>query len=254
MMIDNRQRTKANVALDITVVRGLTVTPTFKYQNDDYGVNPLTQEGLSNSSSTSAGVDVTYLFNPDTSFMVGYMNEHYHQLLYGLSSTSNTAVLGVGGVYSANTGDSSTVHTLTAAVRWAAIPSKLDLGLRYSASYGTDAERLNLATAANNGNPTCPATMAPQTNCQFPDVTTWFQRLDATAVYTFDQDLVRRAGLTGQVRAKLRYTWERNSVVNWQNDPLAPYSPIVSTQGIWLASDNPNYNAHMLAASLSYTW
>jgi len=96
--------------------------------------------------------------------------------------------------------------------------------------------------------------MAPIVNRQFPDVTTWFQRLDATAVYTFDQDIVRRAGLPGQVKAKLRYTRERNSVPNWQNDPLAPYGPIASTQGIWLASDNPNYNVHLLAASLSYTW
>jgi hypothetical protein len=56
------------------------------------------------------------------------------------------------------------------------------------------------------------------------------------------------------VKAKLRYTWERNSVANWQNDPLAPFSPTVSTAGIWLAQDNPNYNVHLLSASLAYTW
>jgi MtrB/PioB family decaheme-associated outer membrane protein len=251
MMIDDRQRTKANFAIDVTVIRGLTVTPTFKYQDDHYGVNPLTQEGLSDSSSWSGGVDVTYVVNPDTSIMVGYVREYYNQYLYGLSSTSNTAVLGVGGVFSANTSDRSGVDTLTAAARYAAIPNKLDLDLRYTASLGVDAQRLNLG---NGTNPTCPATMPAGSNCQFPDVTTWFQRLDATATYKFDQDIVRRAGLNGQVRAKIRYTWERNSVNNWSNDPLAPYSPIVSTQGIWLASDNPNYNVHLITASLSYTW
>ena len=89
---------------------------------------------------------------------------------------------------------------------------------------------------------------------QFPDYTTWFQRLDATAVYTFDKAAVAQAGLTGVVKAKLHYAWERNSVANWQNDPLAPFSPTVSAAGIWLAQDNPNYNVHLLSASLAYTW
>jgi hypothetical protein len=88
---------------------------------------------------------------------------------------------------------------------------------------------------------------------QFPDYTTWFQRLDATAVYTFDKTAVAQAGLTGVVKAKLHYAWERNSVSNWSNDPLMPfYSPIPAA--IWLAGNNPNYNVHMLMASLAYAW
>jgi MtrB/PioB family decaheme-associated outer membrane protein len=251
MMIDNRQRTKADFAVDIVVVRGLTVTPTFKYQDDHYGVNPLTQEGLADSSSWNGGVDVTYVINPDTAITVGYLREFYNQQLYGLSSTSNSAALGVGGVFSANTSDHSTVDTLTAAVRFAAIPNKLDFDLRYTASLAVDAQKLLLG---NGTNPVCPATMPAGSNCQFPNVTTSFQRLEASATYKFDQDLVNRLGLKGQVKARLRYAWERNSVNNWQNDPLAPYSPIVTTQGIWLASDNPNYNVHLLMASLAYTW
>jgi hypothetical protein len=254
MMIDGRQRTKANFAVDLVVFRGLTITPTFKYQDDHYGLNPLSQEGLTDSSSWNGGVDVTYVLNPDAAITVGYLKEHYNQQLYGLSSTSNSAVLGVGGVYSANTSDHSNVDTITAALRVAAIPNKLDLDFRYTASLAVDGQRLLLGTATNGGNPTCPATMAPATNCQFPDVTTSFMRLEAIATYKFDQDLVNRLGLKGQVKAKLRYAWERNAVTNWQNDPLAVYSPIVSTQAIWLASNNPNYNVQLLAASLAYTW
>jgi MtrB/PioB family decaheme-associated outer membrane protein len=251
MMIDGRQRTKANFAVDIVVLRGLTITPNFKYQDDHYGLNPVSQEGLTDSSSWNGGVDVTYVLNPDTSFMVGYLREFYNQQLYGLSATSNTAVLGTGGVFSANTSDHSTVDTITAAVRYAAIPNKLDLDLRYTMSLAVDAQRLLLG---NNTNPTCPATMPAGSNCQFPNVLTNFQRLEATATYRFDKDLVKQAGLSGQVIAKLRYAWERNAVTNWQNDPLAPYSPIVTTNGIWLASDNPNYNVHMLMGSLAYAW
>ncbi|MGA7804226.1 MtrB/PioB family outer membrane beta-barrel protein, partial [Bradyrhizobium sp.] len=254
MMIDGRQRTKANIAVDIVVLRGLTITPNFKYQDDHYGLNPLSQEGLTESSSWNGGVDVTYVLNPDVAFTVGYLREFYNQQLYGLSSTSNSAVLGVGGVYSANTNDNSTVDTITAAVRVAAIPNKLDFDFRYTQSIAVDAQRLLLGTATNGGNPTCPTTMAPTTNCQFPDVTTSFQRLEASATYKFDQDLVNRIGLRGEVKARLRYAWERNAVTNWQNDPLAVYSPIVSTQAVWLASSNPNYNVHLLALSLAYAW
>ena len=35
----------------------------------------------------SAGSDITYLMNPDTSFMVGYMYEWGSQLLYGVNCT-----------------------------------------------------------------------------------------------------------------------------------------------------------------------
>ena len=88
----------------------------------------------------------------------------------------------------------------------------------------------------------------------FPDYTTWFQRVDATATYTFDKDWVKQLGWLGDIKAKLHYAWESNSVANWANDPLAPYSPTVSTAAIWLAGDNPNYNVHMLYASLLFKW
>lgn len=223
--IDNRIRTKANAAFDVVVVRGLTITPTFKYQDDYYGLNPLTQEGLYSSTSQGAGVDVTYVVNPGLAFSFSYMREYYNQFLYGTTVGNMTA-------------DRTTVDTFTAGARWAAIPDKLDFDVRYTGSLGVDSQVLS----------------TPTTTPGFPDVTTWFQRLEASAIYTFDQDLVNRAGLKGKVRAKLRYVWERNAVNNWAEDPLAPYSPVVTTAGIWLASDNPNYNVHLLAASLSYAW
>jgi MtrB/PioB family decaheme-associated outer membrane protein len=252
LMIDNRQRWKANFAVDVVVARGLTITPTFKYQDDYYGLNPGTQMGLTDSRSWNAGIDATYAINPDMFLMVGYVREYYTQLLLGQSCdlnnvtafgiTNNCVSHSTSTNISVQTNDRTVVDTFTAATRYAAIPDKLDLGLRYTASRATDHQMLNLGSGAN------------PSGGQFPDVTTWFQRLDATAVYTFDKAAVAQAGLTGVVKAKLRYTWERNSVANWQNDPLAPFSPTVSTAGIWLAQDNPNYNVHLLSASLAYTW
>ena len=40
------------------------------------------------------------------------------------------------------------MDTFTAGVRYAAIPDKLNLSLRYAASHGVDSMRLNLATGA----------------------------------------------------------------------------------------------------------
>ena len=64
-----------------------------------------------------------------------------------------------------------------------------------------------------------------------------------------------QSGFKGDVKAKLRYTWERNSVSNWQNDPLAPFTLERSCNKLfWLAYDNPNYNVQMIAASLIASW
>jgi hypothetical protein len=47
--------------------------------------------------------------------------------------------------------------------------------------------------------------------------------------------------------------WERNSVDNWQNDSVAPYNTW-ATNALFMAYNNPNYNVHMLMASLAFTW
>jgi MtrB/PioB family decaheme-associated outer membrane protein len=245
LLFDNRDRWKANFFLDMVALPGVTVTPTFKYQDDNYGLDRLTEYGMVDSRSWNAGVDVAYVVSPDLSFTFGYLWETYYQLLYGTTSTSNTAVPTTPGVVLTTTNDRTNVNTFMAAARYVAIPDKLDMDLRYTASRGIDHQLLNLS----NG--------ALPTGGQFPDDTTWYQRLDATATYKFDPDLITRLGWRGEVKAKLWYTWERNSVSNWQNDPLAPFNPAsiggVATS-IWLASDNPNYNVHRLIASLAFVW
>ena len=251
-MIDGRQRWKANLAMDLVVAHGLTVTPTFKYQDDYYpDVDGMSTLGLQDSRSWNAGVDVVYVLNPDTSFMVGYEREYYTQLLMGSSSTSNSTVVGVGGIYSVQTNDRTTVDTFTAAARYAAIPDKLNLSLRYTASHGIDNMMLNLANGTQPG------------NGQFPNSTTWFQRLDAEAAYKFDKEQVAAVGWKGDIVAKLHYAWESNSVANWQNDPLAPYNnPALSTgtfgvgsgYSLFMAYDNPNYNVQMLSGSIGFKW
>ena len=244
LMISNRETWKANLATDIVVARGFTITPTFKYQDEHYGVNPANQMGLEDRRLYSAGIDTTFVVNPNTAVSVGYMRDYVTQLLFGTNCTNSAGTCNTAPVtapnYSANTNDKATYDTFTFLLRHAAIPDKLDTELRYVASHGVDSLRLDL------GNGTQPS------GGQFTDMTTWYQRLDATATYKFDPATIAAMGWKGQVKAKLRYTWERNSVGWWATDIIG------LNQGggtnILMAADNPNYNVHMLAASLAYQW
>jgi MtrB/PioB family decaheme-associated outer membrane protein len=243
-LIDNRKEWKAQFAVDVVAFRGVTLTPIFTYQDDYYGLNPATNEGLTDSKMWSAGVDAAIVISPNASLALGYMYENYSQFLYGLSSTSALAVVGVNGVFAANTDDKTIVNTFTAGLVYAAIPDKLDLSLRYALSRGVDELRLNL----NNG--------ATPSQGQFPNYTTWFQHLDAVATYTFDKATFAPLGWKGDVKAKFRYTWERNSIANWQDDPLAPLNPTMSSgaNAIFMAYNNPNYNVHLITGSLIASW
>jgi hypothetical protein len=94
---------------------------------------------------------------------------------------------------------------------------------------------------------------------QFPDVTTTFQRLEATAKYVIDPDFVHSLGLTGQVSIKLRYAWERNNMTNWNNDTMQAYmyQTLNQSQTLYyqaLAGDNPNYNVHMIGGAVAWAW
>jgi MtrB/PioB family decaheme-associated outer membrane protein len=240
LMVDNRERWKANVAFDMVVIPRVTVTPNFKYQDDHYGLNPANQLGLTDARSWDGGIDLTYIINPRTSMTVGYLREYLTQLVYNTTQISPTAL--PGGANFAETNDRIVVDTFTGLLRYAVIPDKLDTELRYTASHGVDNQRLLFATGAT------------PIGGQFPDVKTWYQRLDAVATYTFDQAQVTALGWKGEVKAKLRYAWERNSVNNWQQDPLTPFGNTGEPQVVYLAYDNPNYNVHMLAASLAFTW
>jgi MtrB/PioB family decaheme-associated outer membrane protein len=241
LMIDNRQVWKANVSTDIVVVNGLTITPNFKYENDSYGVDPANQQGLQNANKWTAGLDATYLINPATSIMVGYTFDYGKERLYGIDCTGNSTTCPSTGAQTI-TNDTTHVHTITALLRYAAIPDKLDTSLRYTASYGTD-------------NMTFVDTGAAANNTVFPENNTWYQRVDATATYTFDKDQIKQLGWNGTVKAKLHYAWERNAETNWANDPLTPYTTMANLNTtLWLAWYNPNYNVHMIMASLAFGW
>ena len=153
----------------------------------------------------------------------------------------------VNAYYNAEVAD--VVNTFIAGVTWEVVPRALDVAVTYSYAASSNTQPLIFLNGA------IPSTA---TGGQYPDVRSDLQRLEAMAKYTFDEDFVRQMGLSGKMIAKLRYAWERNRVVNWQNDVMQSYmySSILTGVGYmqWMAWDNPNYNVHVLGGSLAFAW
>jgi hypothetical protein len=185
-MFDNRERTTADFAIDVAAFRGVTVSPTLKFKNDYYGLNPLNEEGLTDNRSISAGVDVGFVVSPKLSFAFSYYWEDYNQQFY--SNTSNqTPTAGQGLIINS---DRALVNTWTAAVHWATIPDKLNVDLRYAISDGVEKQACSACVATVNGSSGPPTPV-------FPNITTSLQRLDATAAYKFDPTFVSQIGFRG---------------------------------------------------------
>lgn len=239
--LDDRDRNKGVFQVAWEVVPTVTITPSFKIVRDEYHI-AATEIGLTSSNSWNAGVEAAWLVTPDATLLFAYMREQYDQDLR--SSTANgTAPLLTSNTYVSNIRDD--VNTYMGAVNLGLIPGTLDLKLSYTLSVSKDSQPLLFL------NGTLPATG------QYPDTHNNFQRFDAIGKYRFDPDLVEKLGWKGEVFATLRYAFERDHATNWQNDPMQTYMyPLLANAGYmtWLAFDNPNYNVHLLAGSLTFRW
>jgi len=233
-----------------------------------------TQPGLKYNNAWNWGLDGTFVLNPDTTFMLSYMREYRDQQILWCgnsapSSTANGTSAGYCSNFSTSTSATSgatgfpsgsidarlkdTVDTFIARVRYAAIPGKLDFDLGYTLSIANSSTWINPGPFPSYTGGALTVAGGP-----IPDTKTTFQRFDAMAKYKLDQDLVQRMGYKGEVTAKLRYAYERTSVTNYQNDGMQAYMWSTNNTTIgyqtWLAGDNPNYDVHLVAASLDFKW
>jgi hypothetical protein len=260
--LDDRDRAQAKFAVDVNVLRNLTVTPTLNLKNDSY-LFAQNQEGVTSDRSYAAGVEMAYAATPDVNFLFSYMNENRNQNLISAANTlicpyTSSAAACTPNYTSAQLASVSVrdnVNTFMVAMNYAVIPQKFDVHFGYTLAMSTDNQPLIFANGTgptSGGNPsTSPG--------QFPAVNTTYQRIDFTAKYVVDKDVVTSMGLKGQVAFKLRYSWERNATTNWNTDTMQPYMYIVQAQAPnayyqSLAGDNPNYNVHLIGGSVNYAW
>jgi MtrB/PioB family decaheme-associated outer membrane protein len=242
--LNNRDRNKGQIQVDWQAAPRLTISPTAGVQLDEYIIDPYTQIGLTSSRSWRAGLESTYILDPRTSFLVSYMYEEFQQKgIFSAATGTGNPFIGPTGFYRDTIADK--VHTVVAGVNWTAIPDRLDFRFNYAVSFAIDDESLVFNSGAG------PAT-GP-----YPTVKNVWQRFDASAKYRFDPDWVHSLGWKGDVYAKLLYAWERNSANNWANDVMQNYMfNVQSSTGYmtWMAFDNPNYNVHMLAGAIGFSW
>ncbi|HEX9072983.1 MAG TPA: MtrB/PioB family decaheme-associated outer membrane protein [Pseudolabrys sp.] len=272
----NRNQQKARTLLDIDVTDAITLTPNAGLRWDDYPQTTFNQLGLSSDHSWNAGIDAGWLVSPTLRLTAGYNYEHVKldmaAAVPNAPGNANPAVCngnptGTTSALPACTwGDNLTqgFHTVLASADWKAIPSKLDFRLSYIASW--EQESHDFAPCPGNFlncNGVAIAGATPsQVGLPWPDNKVLYQRFDATARYYVDPDVVRQLGWRGQVVAKLRYTFERNSGVFWQSDAVNAYFGTLTgnteltgaSRSTWLAYNNPNYTAQIIAASLAVRW
>lgn len=243
--LDNRDRIKGQFSVSIDVLRGVTITPVFGFRQDEYLLNAATEVGLTRDRSRTMGIEAGWLMDANTRFLVSYMNEPRSQVI--TSAGQNVPPFPTTAYYTADVTDR--VNTYLVALDQTLIPNKLDVRASYTL---VNADNNQPLVFANGTGPTA------ATGGQYPNVKSNFQRVETQAKYRFDDDMVHRLGFKGEVFAKLRYAYERNSVQNWQTDTLQTYmySPALTGVGYmtWLAQNNPNYNVHLLAASLVMKW
>ena len=242
--LDNRQRNVGKFSVAIDLVRGVTLTPTFGYQDDNYSISA-TEVGLVRSQSIKSGAELSYTINRDANILLGYMNEQYRQNLKYTTATGGAAV-NAGNTWHTDIRDN--IHTFMAVGNWTPIPDKLDLRLSYTLTLSNDGQPIR----SDSG-----ATPTAATGGQLLDVKGQWSRLEALAKYSFDKESVRAIGINGEAYAKLRYVWERNSVNNFDQDIMQAYmDPLISNTGFmtWMANNNPNYNVHLVGAAVGLKW
>ena len=243
-MFDNRDRVRTQASLAVDLLPSVTVTPTVSYKDDRYLLDPATEVGLQFDRAVSAGVELAWVISPDTKLVMSYMNDHQKQMISSAGQSEPPFLPSQ--YYTAAVVDR--VNTYIIGATHALIPNKLDVTLAYS--YITAKNTQPLIFADGTG-------PSAATGGQFPPVTSANHRFDAMASYTFDEDFVRRMGWRGKVIGRLRYTWENNSVENWQTDVMQTYMYSVTNIAgymTWLAWNNPNYNVQRLGASIALTW
>jgi MtrB/PioB family decaheme-associated outer membrane protein len=261
----NRNRQKADVQVDFAPANFLSVTPNFGVRWDDYPdtvANPL---GLRSNHSWNAGVEIGVMINPRIKVLAGYNYEDTRLLI----ASGNGAAPGCPPdltnmfndptcTWSSNT--QQRYHTFLAAADVKVIPDKFDLRFEAIYTVGTDESQLTPCIAGTGCNGLTGLDPAFENFGQFPPGQATFQRYNVIGKYYVDPSFVRQMGWAGDVVIKGRYTYVRNSVSNFALDNMTPYiaTPDSLLEGggrsLFLAANDPNYSAHVLALSVALKW
>ncbi|HXW23252.1 MAG TPA: MtrB/PioB family decaheme-associated outer membrane protein [Xanthobacteraceae bacterium] len=244
----NRDRVKANMLWQIDLPGGMSFAPNVGLRFDNYDLDPtIGTFGVQTDNMWNAGADVSYTFTKGVVFLMSYNHEQHFETLTGANASTalNTGVNTTSVVYNGQMDDY--VDTWMIGANFELVPDRWDFKTTFTLVHDREVWATGIFSAAAG---------QPTNYSQYPDVLNDYQRLDATLKYRFDPSWVRQAGFAGDVVAKLRYTWERNSVTNWQDIdvPDVWFLDNSATRMISMAAIDPNFNIQMLVASLALKW
>jgi MtrB/PioB family decaheme-associated outer membrane protein len=236
----NRDRDKLNVYFDWYARDGLVITPTGGFRLDGYKnwvTFDQTGGGLINDNAWNAGLEVSWTLSPRVTLIGSYTREQGRKELWipKTTGTPNTA-------FESDMDDN--IDTVLVGTNFVLIPDKWDLKLAYTWMHAR-------GTMSQSPFATNPATL-------FPDQLTTLNRIDVQSKYRLDPDWVRHVGFAGETYVKLRYMWENNDVKDWAADNWN-YQFLINgdtgvTKNLLLGWNNPNYNVHLLMASVGVKW
>lgn len=244
----NRDRVKANLLWQIDFPGGFSFTPNVGVRFDNYDLDStIGTFGVQKDDVWNGGADIAYTFTRGVTFLASYNREEHYENLNGAQGGTiiGTGVTTTNNSYAAQMNDY--VDTFLVGANFELVPERDDFKFTYTYVHDREVWNTGIMTALPG---------QPSNFSQFPEVTNNFQRIDAVYRHRFDPDWVRQHGFTGDVVAKLRYTWERNAVANWQdvNTPDVWFYDQGANRMLSMAAINPNYNIQMVVASLAVKW
>jgi hypothetical protein len=259
--IANRDRHAGNLYMDITTpINGLTVTPNAGYRLDDYPADNkltsagLTQLGLKNDHAFNYGAEINWTVTSTLQVMGSYTHDSDSMDMLGTASGS----LPLSGRYNSNMREHG--NTYMAGMNFLVIPDKLSLKMSGTMSsfkndWTTGPYPGDCATGS-----TANCGLVSAGNPAYPTILTKFSRFDTTLSYKVDSTYASQMQVKDIV-LKLHWAYERNAVQNWQADSSSPYlysvlnsSTVAMKDMIFLAGNNPNYTAQLIALSAVVKW
>jgi hypothetical protein len=136
------------------------------------------------------------------------------------------------------------IDTVMVGANFMIIPDKWDLKVAYTWMHAT-------GTMSQSPFTTNPLAL-------FPDQKTTLNRVDVQSKYKLDPGWMQQVGFRGETYVKLRYLWENNDVTDWAADNWN-YQYLINgdtgvNKNLLLGWNNPNYNVHLLMASVGVKW
>jgi MtrB/PioB family decaheme-associated outer membrane protein len=270
--VQNRDQTKAYMNVEVQLTKDLTVTPNGGLRWIEYPTDAVlngaggagTPPRVTNSLGTqydrgwNVGADISFRITPQFRGTFGYNYEEH--LLYMQSCCGANIPFNDSNKWSSQIAQH--YNTFVVSGLWNAIPGKLDILADYVLAISNEA---NSTIGCSSGNTGCTGNnSAGPPGPPWPDEKNYFQRFNILAKYYVDPSVVKQMGFVGNITLKARYTFEKNANTNWATDNFTPYSPSPADAGgaditnggrsLFLAYNNPNYTAQIVALSVVAQW